>query len=126
MFDLGFQELVIIFVVALLVFGPKKLPEIGRSLGRGIAELKKAMQGIQSSIHEEEKLIKKDLPDIKESIEKPLASINLKVDDLQPMDKANTPGNPDILKKSEKPESSNVVGQTSQSEDTDRKKVVEK
>ncbi len=35
MFDIGFQELVIIFVIALLVFGPEKLPEIGRTLGNG-------------------------------------------------------------------------------------------
>ncbi len=114
MFDLGFQELIIIFVVALLVFGPKKLPEIGRSLGRGIAELKKAMQGIQSSIQEEEKLIKKDLPDVKESLEKPLADIKLNINDLQPMDKPHV-----------SPENSAAAGQPSQSEDAD-KKVVEK
>ncbi|MEN2986607.1 MAG: twin-arginine translocase TatA/TatE family subunit, partial [Thermodesulfovibrionaceae bacterium] len=34
MFDLGFQELVVIFIVALLVFGPKKLPELGYALGK--------------------------------------------------------------------------------------------
>lgn len=117
MFDLGFQELIIIFVVALLVFGPKKLPEIGRSLGRGIAELKKAMQGIQTSIQEEEKLIKKDLPDIKESLEKPLADIKLDIHDLQPLDKTTL-----------SPENSGdsaVASQPSQPKDTD-KKVVEK
>ncbi len=40
--NLGFPELVIIVVIALLVFGPGKMPEIGRSLGKGIAEFKKA------------------------------------------------------------------------------------
>jgi len=65
MFDLGFQELIIIFVVALLVFGPKKLPEVGRSLGRGLAELKKAMRGIQDTIREEESQIRKEVPDLK-------------------------------------------------------------
>ncbi len=123
MFDLGFQELIIIFVVALLVFGPKKLPEIGRSLGRGIAELKKAMHGIQSSIQEEEKLIKKDLPDIKESIEKPLADIKtdikLDISDLKPMSKADIPEN------KETPETPSVTGQSSKPEDADRK-IVEK
>jgi len=66
MFDIGFQELVIIFIVALLVVGPKKLPEVGRSLGRGIAELKRAMQGLKDSIEEEEEKIKREIPDIKE------------------------------------------------------------
>ncbi len=40
--NLGFSELVIFFVIALLVFGPGKMPEIGKSLGQGIAEFKNA------------------------------------------------------------------------------------
>lgn len=71
MFDIGFQELVIIFIVALLVVGPKKLPEVGRSLGRGIAELKRAMQGLKDSIEEEEEKIKREIPDIKEGLTPP-------------------------------------------------------
>jgi TatA/E family protein of Tat protein translocase len=50
MFDLGIQELIVIFVVALIVFGPKRLPELGRSLGKGLAELKKAMQGVKEQM----------------------------------------------------------------------------
>lgn len=42
MFGLGMQELIIIMVIALLVFGANKLPEIGRGLGRGIREFRKA------------------------------------------------------------------------------------
>ncbi|MDX9714536.1 MAG: twin-arginine translocase TatA/TatE family subunit [Dissulfurispiraceae bacterium] len=53
MFDLGIQELIVIFVVALLVFGPKKLPEIGRTLGRGMNELKRAMQGVKEQMDSE-------------------------------------------------------------------------
>jgi sec-independent protein translocase protein TatA len=40
--SLGIQEMIVIFVIALIVFGPKKLPEIGKSLGKGIAEFKRA------------------------------------------------------------------------------------
>jgi len=69
MFDIGFQELVLIFVVALLVFGPKRLPEIGKSLGRGIAELKKAMHEMKETIREEERQIRKDMPDVKSKID---------------------------------------------------------
>ncbi len=53
MFDLGIQELIVIFIVALLVFGPKRLPELGKSLGKGIAELKKAMQGVKEQMDAE-------------------------------------------------------------------------
>ena len=40
---LGFQELLLIFIIALLVFGPKKLPELGKGLGEGIRGFKKAI-----------------------------------------------------------------------------------
>ncbi|MEO8483838.1 MAG: TatA/E family twin arginine-targeting protein translocase [Acidobacteriota bacterium] len=50
---IGFPELVIIFVVALIVFGPRKLPELGRSLGKGLAEFKKASTELQRTLDEE-------------------------------------------------------------------------
>ncbi len=53
MFDLGIQELIVIFIVALIVFGPKRLPELGKALGKGIAELKRAMQDVKESIEQE-------------------------------------------------------------------------
>ena len=53
MFDLGIQELIVIFVVALIVFGPKRLPELGKTLGKGLFELKKAMEGIKEQMNEE-------------------------------------------------------------------------
>ncbi len=53
MFDLGMQELIVIFVVVLVIFGPQKLPELARSLGKGMAELKKTMQGVKAQIDAE-------------------------------------------------------------------------
>lgn len=47
MFGLGTQELVIILVIAFFVFGAKKLPEIGRDLGKGIRSFKKGLNDIQ-------------------------------------------------------------------------------
>jgi Tat protein translocase TatB subunit len=50
MFGIGMQELLIILVIALIVVGPKKLPELAKSLGRGFAELKRTADDFQSSM----------------------------------------------------------------------------
>ena len=53
MFGLGIPELIVIFVIALVVFGPKKLPDLGKSIGRAMAEFKKAQQEFQESVKSE-------------------------------------------------------------------------
>jgi len=45
MLGLGFQEILLLMLIALLLFGSKRLPEVGRSLGKAISEFKKALQG---------------------------------------------------------------------------------
>ena len=50
---LGFPELIIIFVVALLVVGPRKLPELGRSLGKGLSEFKRASNDLRQTLDDE-------------------------------------------------------------------------
>jgi TatA/E family protein of Tat protein translocase len=47
--QLGLQELIFIFIVALLVFGPKKLPDLGKSLGKGMREFRKATNELKAS-----------------------------------------------------------------------------
>lgn len=58
MFGIGLQEMLIILVVVLIVFGPKRLPDLARSIGKGIAEFKKASdevrKGIEGAVQEEE------------------------------------------------------------------------
>jgi TatA/E family protein of Tat protein translocase len=51
--SVGPTELILIFIIALLVFGPKKLPEIGKSVGKAIREFKKASDEIKGRIEEE-------------------------------------------------------------------------
>jgi len=52
MFGIGFQEMLIILVVVLIFFGPKRLPDLAKSLGKGIAEFKKASDEVRKGIDE--------------------------------------------------------------------------
>ena len=54
--SIGMPELIIIFVIALIIFGPRKLPELGKSLGKSIAEFKKASNELKSTLEEEIRL----------------------------------------------------------------------
>ncbi len=51
--SIGFPELILIFVIALLLFGPRKLPEIGRSIGRALGEFRRASNDLKRTIEEE-------------------------------------------------------------------------
>ena len=50
---IGMPELIIILVIALIIFGPRKLPELGRSLGKSIGEFKRASNELRSTLEEE-------------------------------------------------------------------------
>ena len=71
MFGLGIPELIVIFVIALVVFGPKKLPDLGRALGKGIAEFKRATEEVKETIETEVRSAenKIDLEKIKADVE---------------------------------------------------------
>jgi TatA/E family protein of Tat protein translocase len=56
--SLGYQELIVIFILALIVFGPRKLPELGKTLGKGLAEFKKASNELKQTWEDEVRLDK--------------------------------------------------------------------
>lgn len=62
---LGVPELIFIFILALLIFGPKRLPEIGRTIGKGMAEFRKASNEIKRTINTELALEEAPAPPIK-------------------------------------------------------------
>ena len=51
--SIGMPELIVIFVIALIIFGPRKLPELGRSLGSSINEFKRASNELKNTLEEE-------------------------------------------------------------------------
>ncbi|MEJ2581434.1 MAG: twin-arginine translocase TatA/TatE family subunit [Acidobacteriota bacterium] len=86
---LGMPELILIFVVALLLFGPRKMPQIGRSIGRAMGEFRRASNEFKRTIEDEvaadelrdvEKDLRgirdvgRELKDIKDTVEKPIES----------------------------------------------------
>jgi Tat protein translocase TatB subunit len=73
MFGIGMPELIIIFVIALIVIGPRKLPELARALGKGMAEFRKATQEIKESLDVDDELreAKEDLVDSIRGLDRP-------------------------------------------------------
>ena len=103
---LGMPELILIFVVALLLFGPRKMPQIGRSIGRAMGEFRRASNEFKRTIEDEvaadeirevEKDLKgireigKDLRDLKETVEKPIESTVKKMFEPSPDEVDNSP-----------------------------------
>jgi len=49
MFGLGWQELLVVLIIALVIFGPRRLPEIGKALGKSLRDFKSAVSGVQDA-----------------------------------------------------------------------------
>ncbi len=64
MFNIGFPEMLIILAIALIVFGPNKLPELAKSFGKALREFKKATEEVKESFQEETR----DLEDLKNTV----------------------------------------------------------
>ncbi len=79
-FNISGGEIFIILVVAFIIFGPKKIPEIARKLGKGINEMKKATTDIKREINNEVNKVKTDVDD---------AVDNIDIDTKEKSDKTN-------------------------------------
>jgi len=66
--NIGLPELIVILAIALLIFGPKKLPEVGKSIGRALRELRRTSDEIKEKIEEE--IQTEEFRDIKDELEK--------------------------------------------------------
>jgi sec-independent protein translocase protein TatB len=86
--NLGFSEMVFLFVLALLIFGPKKLPEIGRQIGRFMNEFKRASNEFRSQIESEINSLEiSDRPQILPPAQAPLGSLASRIFNPPPAEK---------------------------------------
>jgi len=60
MFGIGTSELLVILVIALIVLGPKRLPEVARTLGKGLAELRRATSGLTDELYNARSLMEEE------------------------------------------------------------------
>jgi TatA/E family protein of Tat protein translocase len=85
--SIGMPELILIFVVALLVFGPKKLPEIGKSLGKGLAEFKRASDELKKTIEHEIEQGKNEVSSVRDTV----ASVPASLRSAPPLEESPAP-----------------------------------
>lgn len=77
MFGIGFPEMLLIMAIALIVVGPDKLPEMARSIAKGVAELKKTVESLKESFNEQAQLedITPELKEVSDSIKKQIGDV---------------------------------------------------
>src|SRR2546427_8283686 len=101
--NLGFPEIIMIFIIALLVFGPKKLPELGKSLGKGLREFKKATEELKSNWDEQLKDVKKSVSEVKDTVHGATRDLENKIKaEINPATESAKPQSPAVAEESQK------------------------
>ena len=105
MFGIGMPELLLLLAIALIVVGPKKLPELARALGRGIAEFRKATNELKESLETDT-----DFSDLRKSF-----------DEIQDtVADATSPAIDDIEKETEQDDTPSTAAEQEEEKDTDK------
>lgn len=94
MFGIGMPELLLIFVIALLVFGPAELPKIGRTIGRAMAELRRASDDLKEGIQREIDAAEREMTAPPPGPEPPAEPVETAADPTPPAAPAVNPGDP--------------------------------
>jgi sec-independent protein translocase protein TatA len=81
--SIGMPELVVIFFLALIIFGPRKLPELGKSLGRSLNEFRRASNELRNSLEEEVRLEER-----RDTQARPAAAAPVEASQPRPVDEA--------------------------------------
>ncbi|MCP3892133.1 MAG: twin-arginine translocase subunit TatB [Desulfobulbaceae bacterium] len=93
MFGIGLPEMIVIFAVALIVVGPDKLPDMAKSLAKGIMEMKKAANQIKDNLTEEDETIsdvKKDLQETAAELKKRMIDAETRITERQILEDKNS------------------------------------
>jgi sec-independent protein translocase protein TatB len=87
--NLGFPEMLFLFLLALIIFGPKKLPEIGRQVGKALSEFKRASNEFKSQIESEmrqieiDETVRKEKESIAKALESPAGTVRTAAEDAK-------------------------------------------
>ena len=86
--SLGGSEVIVLFILALLLFGPRRLPEIGKTIGKAVAEFRKASQDFRASLEREVEIekLKDATRSVETSVQQALPRGSLLTDDPPPQD----------------------------------------
>ena len=88
--SIGMPELLIIFVIALIIFGPRKLPELGRSVGKSLSEFKRASNDLRNTLDQEIKVEEKK-PSTSSAAAGPTLEDEIEADQIRPQTVAVKP-----------------------------------